>query len=160
MLVKNLLPQLAEALGGLGALVNNAALFEPDAADAFGARHRAVNVEAPRLLGEALFALGTEGAVVNMLDAHPNIAGFAGYGQSKRALAELTQDMARRFAPRIRVNGVALGPTLQGVRESAAHFEGLVAAAGGHAHMPEEAARAVRVLLEDPAANGVIRKLA
>ena len=158
-LAKNLVPQLAQNLGGLEALVNNAALFEPDASDPDGARHMAVNTEAPRLLSEAFFVLGTEGAIVNMLDAHPDIPGFASYAASKRALADLTLDLARRFEPKLRVNGVALGPTLRGVRETEEHFARLVAAAGGRANTPEDAARAVRTLIEDRTATGKIIQL-
>src|ERR1700761_8818967 len=52
-LVENLIPSLAEEIGMIDALVNNAALFEPDAQDPDSTRHRVINAEAPRILSKA-----------------------------------------------------------------------------------------------------------
>ena len=111
------LPARAAVLaGGLGALVNNASLFEYDQPGAFSPeafqRHMAVNLLAPALLvkgfAEAL-PEDAEGAVVNMLDNRlfaPNPDYFT-YALSKYGLLGMTEMHALAYAPRIRVNGVA-----------------------------------------------------
>ncbi|MDE2029016.1 MAG: SDR family NAD(P)-dependent oxidoreductase, partial [Alphaproteobacteria bacterium] len=116
-LAEALIPSLAEEIGMIDALVNNAALFEPDAQDPDGSRHLAVNAEAPRLLSKAFrdhLPPKERGVIVNILDATPTPPAFSAYGKSKERLAELTRNMAKSFAPQVRVNGVAAGYVLPG----------------------------------------------
>lgn len=98
-------------------LINNASLFEAggwDAADpAALARHMQVNCLAPVTLARAIAAAG-RGTIVNILDqrvAQPVPDQFA-YTLSKQALWQATRTMAVAFAPHVRVNAVAPGPTL------------------------------------------------
>jgi 7-alpha-hydroxysteroid dehydrogenase len=51
------------------------------------------------------------GSVVNIssVAGRWNAAGFAAYGTAKSALAFLTQQMAQDFAPKVRVNAIAVG---------------------------------------------------
>jgi NAD(P)-dependent dehydrogenase (short-subunit alcohol dehydrogenase family) len=109
------------ALGPLTLLVNSAALFEPDGADAPDPdlldRHFAVNLKAPVLLTAAFAAQvpeGTEASVVNVIDQRvkrPNPAYFS-YTLSKSALWTATRTMAQGYAARrVRVNAVGPGPT-------------------------------------------------
>ena len=114
-----LLPDVGRALGPVTCLVNSAALFEPDAADAphLLDRHLAVNLRAPVALAAAFVAQlppGRPGAVVNIADQRvlrPNPAFFS-YGISKAALWSATLLMAQDYAARdVRVNAVAPGPT-------------------------------------------------
>lgn len=102
-------------------LINSASRFGQDtpadvAADAM-LDHYAVNTVAPAILARRLAA--TAGSdkpvtIVNILDQR--IAAPHGdqlsYTLSKLALAELTQILARHYAPHVRVNGVAPGLTL------------------------------------------------
>jgi NAD(P)-dependent dehydrogenase (short-subunit alcohol dehydrogenase family) len=109
------------ALGPLTLLVNSAALFESDMADAPDPdlldRHFAVNLRAPVLLATAFAAqvpAGIEASIVNIIDQRvlrPNPAFFS-YTLAKSALWTATQTMAQAYAGRrIRVNAVGPGPT-------------------------------------------------
>jgi NAD(P)-dependent dehydrogenase (short-subunit alcohol dehydrogenase family) len=48
---------------------------------------------------------------------------FMSYTLAKMGLWALTQTSAQALAPSIRVNAIGPGPTLQGARQSADHFE-------------------------------------
>ena len=120
--VAGLLPAVEAACGRRPALlVNNAARFDYDSPETVTQAglldHYAVNSAAPVLLAQAVAAgAGADRpvAVVNILDqriAAPNADQF-GYTLSKLALAEATMILARRFAPHVRVCGVAPGLTL------------------------------------------------
>ena len=79
--------------------------------------HLAINLTAPLLLSQAFgraVAQGTEGRIVNILDwrvIRPGADHFA-YTVSKAALAAMTKSLAQALAPRISVNGLALGAIL------------------------------------------------
>ena len=120
--VATLLPAVVAACGrGPSVLVNNAARFAQDLPETVTQAalldHYAVNTAAPVLLAQAIAATASADhpvAVVNILDqriAAPNADQF-GYTLSKLALAEATMILARRFAPHVRVCGVAPGLTL------------------------------------------------
>jgi len=115
--------------GPLFALVNNAAIF--DSLNLQTTRleswnyHLQVNLTAPFLLSQAFAARlprDMEGCIVNILDwraLRPG-ADHLPYTISKAALAALTRSLAIALAPRIRVNGLALGailPPSDGVAE-------------------------------------------
>ncbi|NWG33235.1 MAG: SDR family oxidoreductase [Chloroflexi bacterium] len=100
-------------------LINNAAIFEPLTLDSASLddwnRHLALNLTAPFLLSQA-FARQAEagGRIVNILDwraLRPGADHFP-YTVSKSALAAMTKSMAVALAPRITVNGLALGAIL------------------------------------------------
>lgn len=144
----------------LTALVNNASLFEHDGQDPDGSRHNMVNNEAPRILTERLLQQlppNTLGAVVNMLDNTPIPPIMSAYAASRARLAQDIAAQAKVYALHVRVNAVALGPTLISPRQSPAHFEKLVASTPlGQPSSPEAAAHAVQFLLENPAITGEI----
>ena len=105
----------------LYALVNSAAIFEPlslaDTSLSDWERHLSINLTAPFLLSQAFAAQlpeGQEGRIVNILDwraLRPGADHFP-YTVSKAALAAMTQSLAVALAPRITVNGLALGAVL------------------------------------------------
>jgi pteridine reductase len=111
----------ANGLSPLYALVNSAAIFEalslPETTLSDWERHLAVNLTAPFLLSQAFAAQlpeGESGRIVNILDwraLRPGADHFP-YTISKAALAALTQSLAVALAPRILVNGLALGAVL------------------------------------------------
>ncbi|MBP5856661.1 SDR family oxidoreductase [Marivibrio halodurans] len=120
------------AVGPLGLLVNSAAIFEgPDWRETTEGeidRHMAINFRAPLvLMQEFARALPKDagGTVVNIIDQRVwNLTPyFPAYTASKTALWTATRQMALALAPRIRVNAVGPGPTLQGPRQSPADFE-------------------------------------
>lgn len=112
-----------DALGSLNALVNSAAIFENltwQTTDlAAWERHLRINLTAPFLLSQAfarrlLAQPEATGRIVNILDwrALRPADDHLPYTISKAGLAALTQSLAVAFAPRITVNGIALGAVL------------------------------------------------
>jgi NAD(P)-dependent dehydrogenase (short-subunit alcohol dehydrogenase family) len=159
-----LVPQAVQALGPLGCLVNNAAIFEDDQAltvsRASWDRHIETNLRAPFVLMQELARQlpdGSDAAIVNLLDQRVwNLTpSFVSYTVSKAGLWTLTQTMAMALAPRIRVNAIGPGPTLPSPRQSAEQFrrqwEMMPLKRGT---TPEEIAAALRFILAAPAMTG------
>ncbi len=100
-------------------LINNAAIFEPLTLDSTSLddwnRHLTLNLTAPFLLSQAFARQADEGArIVNILDwraLRPG-ADHLPYTVSKSALAAMTKSMAVALAPKVTVNGLALGAIL------------------------------------------------
>jgi NAD(P)-dependent dehydrogenase (short-subunit alcohol dehydrogenase family) len=128
--VRGLVPAAA-AFGRLTLLVNNAGEFEPDDIETMSharfQRAIAVNLEAPLFLSQAFAAQVPEGldaSIVNVVDQRvlrPNPRFFS-YTLSKSGLFIATTTLAQALAPRIRVNGVAPGPTLPSPRQTDTQF--------------------------------------
>ena len=120
-----------EAAGGpVDGLVNSASAFEfdrpPETEAALMAKLYAINAAAPALLASALARQDdvTDGAVVDILDqklANPNPDFFA-YSCAKFALAGASTMLAQALGPRIAVNAVAPGLTLQSGDQTDAEF--------------------------------------
>ncbi len=158
--VAKLIPSVVETCGPLAALVNNACLFERDTHDPDHLRHRQINALAPIRLTEDLFQQlpkDTVGAVVNLLDGTSAPETFGAYAASKKLLREATLAMALRYAPRLRVNAVAPGPTLIHPRQSQTHFDSLVAATPLKVETtPQVVASTVRFVMENVGMTGAI----
>ena len=140
--VQDLLPKAAEALGGpITCLVNNASIFEYDnihtATRTSWDRHMESNLRAPYVLTQALAAQAPEpimddmgepvaqSLVVNMIDQRVRklTPEFSTYTIAKMGLWALTQTAAQGLAPKVRVNAIGPGPTLQGGRQTLDHFQ-------------------------------------
>ncbi len=136
-----LVERAATALGGaLDVLVNNASIFEYDnletATPESWERHIGSNLRAPFFLTQAFAAQVPEvrrdgagealasGLVVNMIDQRVRklTPEFMTYTIAKMGLWAFTRTAAQALAPKVRVNGIAPGPTLQGARQSDQHF--------------------------------------
>jgi pteridine reductase len=100
-------------------LINNAAIFESHTFETSTVeawdRHLALNLTAPFLLSQAFARQAQENArIVNILDQRalrPGADHFP-YTVSKSALSAMTKSMAVALAPKILVNGLALGAIL------------------------------------------------
>ena len=129
--VSGLIAQALELAGPVDLLVNNASAFERDEIGDLDAdvwdRHFAVHLKAPAFLAQAFAANlpeGRVGLIVNMIDQrvwHPT-PHFFSYTLSKGAAWTMTQTMAQALAPRIRVNAIGPGPTMQSARQSEEDF--------------------------------------
>lgn len=103
------------ANGPLALPVNNASAYFPAPLGARGDEAWRVlldvNAAAPLLLAEGLGdALSkARGSVVNITDAAPGVRDYEIYALSQAALTAATRLLARRLAPRVRVNAVAPG---------------------------------------------------
>ncbi|MFN3277928.1 MAG: SDR family oxidoreductase [Paracoccus hibiscisoli] len=135
-----LIPQVEAAMGPLTVLVNNASIFDYDTIHSATMegwdRHMGSNLRAPFQLIQAFAAQAATAEpdengepqalclVVNMVDQRvlKPTPEFMTYSLAKAALWSLTRTAAQALAPDIRVNAIGPGPTMQGARQSAAHF--------------------------------------
>ncbi len=152
-------------LGRLHLLVNNAAIFEPDAADALDLelfdRQIAINLRAPVILASAFAAqvvAGDEASIVNIIDQRvlrPTPQYFS-YTLAKSALWTATRTMAQAFAERgVRVNAIGPGPVLPNATDGGDGFSIEVKGVPLHrAVEPDEIAAAVLYLADARAVTG------
>lgn len=167
--VWTLVPRVVESLGPLGALINNAALFEQDGAltatRASWDAHMETNLRAPFVLTQSFAAQlpeNSKGVVVNIIDQRVwNLTPhFVTYTLSKAGLWALTQTLALALAPRIRVNAIGPGPTLPSPRQSLEQFERQCEAMPlKRGTTPEEVADAIRFIIGSPSMTGQLLAL-
>ena len=162
--VKALLPRAEDALGPIGCLVNNAAVFTDDTVETATREswdlHLAVNLRAPFVLIQDFakrLPKDASGVVVNLLDERvwSLTPYFVSYTLSKAGLWTLTQTMALALAPRIRVNGIGPGPALPSPRQSVEEFARQCAMMPlRRGTSPQEIAAALRFILSASAMTG------
>ena len=145
--------------GPLYALVNNAAIFENLTWETTRTedweRHLRINLTAPFLLSQAFaraLPAGEGGRIVNLLDWRALRPGpdHLPYTVSKAALAALTRSLAAALAPRISVNGLALGAVLPPVDREVGDSP-LASVPAGRWRPLEEVDQALIFLLDGPA---------
>ncbi|PID35569.1 MAG: short chain dehydrogenase [Rhodobacterales bacterium] len=169
----SLVPRATDALGSLTLLINNASIFEFDdiasATPESWERHIGSNLRAPLFLSQAFAAQAPKATpdadgepranalIVNMVDQRVRklTPAFLTYTLAKSGLWTLTQTTAQALAPHIRVNAIGPGPTLQGARQSKAHFDAQRAATilkrGAN---PGDITAALGFFLDSPAVTG------
>jgi NAD(P)-dependent dehydrogenase (short-subunit alcohol dehydrogenase family) len=169
--VRALLPRVIAHFGRVDAVVNNAAIFEHDAASSFSYsamnKHLATNTGAAIVLSQALHEhvsarqkageADVQGSVVNLLDQklwnqNPD---FFSYTLSKAALEAANTMLAMELAPLVRVVGVAPGLTLTSHLISDAQFQELHKISPlGRSSTAQDVADAVRFALENRSITG------
>lgn len=138
---QGLVPRAVEALGGpITCLVNSASIFEYDSIESATReswdRHIESNLRAPFVLTQKVAQGITEpgrdvrgepvaqGLVVNIIDQRVRklTPDFMSYTIAKMGLWAFTRTAAQALAPRLRVNAIGPGPTLQGAKQSDEHY--------------------------------------
>lgn len=119
--LRDLVPRTLAHFGRLDILVNNTGGFPPKAAadtsleefeDAFhfnvGTAFELTRLAVPHIVDSA-----GSGAVLNIssIAGHKPAPCFAAYGTAKAALSYLTRELAQEYAPKVRVNAIAVGST-------------------------------------------------
>jgi NAD(P)-dependent dehydrogenase (short-subunit alcohol dehydrogenase family) len=163
-----LVGQLAEQLGPVRGLVNNASRFVHDDIETLNAgsltAHLLPNLVAPLLLSQAFFralrddAVG--GVIVNLLDQklynlNPD---FLSYTVAKAGLAAATTMLAQALAPRVRVVGIAPGLTFPSYLQDDAAFARAHARFSplGRSSTPEDVAGAVVFAMSNGSITGTV----
>ena len=152
--------EAAKALGGLTLLVCNAAEIEKAPSESLP-RERfeamlSANLTGPFYLMQAALPhlrRGGGGSMVTLLDVCGTSQvwkGYAHYAASKAGLAALTRLLAVEWAPEVRVNGVAPGSVV----EAGEHLRHRIPL--GRAGTPDDVARAVLFLAQEPFITGQI----
>jgi NAD(P)-dependent dehydrogenase (short-subunit alcohol dehydrogenase family) len=131
--VSRIVEEAKAAIGPLSLLVNSASMFVPDAVGSLEEKNWntqfAINAQAPIFLTQAFAAQVVDEvkdpSVVNLIDQrvlHPR-PDYVSYYLSKSVLHVATQTLAQALAPRIRVNAIGPGPTLQAASQTREEFE-------------------------------------
>lgn len=171
---QGLMARAIDALDGpFTCLVNNASIFEYDTIqsgtrDSWD-RHMESNLRAPFVLTQhfaaqvpepivdAMDEPAAQALVINMLDQriHKLTPEFMSYTIAKMGLWAMTRTTAQALAPRVRVNGIGPGPTLQGHQQTKGHFDKQRAATilkrGAN---PADITAALGYFLDSPAVTG------
>ncbi len=140
--MQGLISAATEAIGSpLAVLVNSASIFEYDnirsATRESWDRHLESNLRAPFVLTQHFAEQAPEpviegqwneptaqALVVNMIDMRVRklTPEFMSYTIAKMGLWAFTRTAAQALAPKVRVNAIGPGPTMQGARQSDSHF--------------------------------------
>lgn len=114
-----LVAQAEKAYGPIDVLINSASSFYPTPVDTVTEEQwddlERINLKAPFFLSQAAARNMKPGAVIlNIADVNGERAlkRYAPYSVSKAGLLMLTKNLAKEWAPRIRVNSISPGPVL------------------------------------------------
>ena len=129
--VAQLIRKGKKQMGGLDCLINNASIFENDDISNFSSKswekHIDVNLKSPSILMREFFKLtkNKPGNIINIIDQRifKLTPYFFSYTISKSGLYTLTKTSAMSLSPKIRVNGIAPGPTIKNQRQTEKHFK-------------------------------------
>ena len=173
--MQTLVARASGALGGpLTVLVNSASIFEYDnietATRESWDRHLESNLRAPFVLTQAFAAQAPDpvieghwseptpqALIVNMIDQRVRklTPEFMTYTIAKMGLWALTRTSAQALGPRVRVNAIGPGPTMQGARQSDDHFANQRAATVmNRGADPTDITHALGYFLDAPAVTG------
>ena len=129
--VKKIIPFASKKMKGIDCLINNASIFENDNIQDFNDKsfdkHININLKAPSILSKDFYKYikKSNGVIINIIDQRvfKLTPYFFSYTLSKTALSTLTKISSMKFAPNVRVNGIAPGPTLKNKRQTEKHFK-------------------------------------
>ncbi len=148
----------------LMALINNASLFEYDTVESITEKsldeHFAVNVRGPTILSKVFSSSlnkDMSGCIINILDnkVYAINPDYLSYTISKVALQGATSALAMALAPKVRVNGIAPGITLEsGSQGEASFLKGQTMSPMGQVSTVEDITRSVLFILHTESING------
>lgn len=165
------LPRFFDGVPPCDILVHNASVFIRDSletmeSDVLEAQMR-VNMMAPLLLAQGFAKQLPAGSGGHMIMLSDGVYGwsisphFFSYAASKLALNSSTDLLASALAPRIRVNTIALGATLENAEDSSALFDKLASLSPlGRTSAPEEVLRTLDYVLDTSSVTGEVLSLA
>ena len=125
----DLVGTVAKKFPDLNLLINSASIFEKSNFTLKDLKlfndHFAVNLKAPFILSSEFFRLCKKGQIINLLDANivKNQTDHVAYLLTKKSLADMTKLAAVKFAPHIRVNGIAPGLILPAKDETTGYLD-------------------------------------
>ncbi len=161
---ESLMRKVATGPAPLMALINNASLFEYDTVETITEKsldeHFAVNVRSPIILSKVFansLSEDTNGCVINILDnkVYAINPDYLSYTISKVALQGATSALAMALAPKVRVNGIAPGITLESGNQGEASFiKGQTMSPMGQVSTVEDITRSVLFILNSNSING------
>lgn len=167
--VAEIIPSLVQRKATPDLLINNAAVFEKDGiatlSPASWDLHMKTNLLAPLMLMRDFAAhyQGTEGNIINLTDGLYGWSMspvFLSYSLSKEGLNDATRFLAKELAPRIRVNAIALGATLESKHDGKETFDKLRNIIPlGRTSSPDEVARTAHYIISTPTLTGQIVSL-
>ncbi|MGB1139409.1 MAG: glucose 1-dehydrogenase [Halioglobus sp.] len=117
--LQNLADQAMAEFGRIDILVNNAGGFPPKPAlqtsakelDAAFRFNVTTAFEMSRICAPLMAETGGNILNISSIAGHKPTPCFAAYGTAKGALSLITQELAQEFAPKVRVNAIAVGST-------------------------------------------------
>lgn len=119
--LQNLADRAMEEFGRIDILVNNAGGFPPKPVSQTTARefeeafrfNVSTAFELSRICAPLMVESTGSGVILNIssIAGHKPAPCFAAYGTAKGALSLLTKELAQEFAPKVRVNAIAVGST-------------------------------------------------
>ena len=168
--VAQLIPSLTKQGIHLDCLINNASIFERDTLSNITPEswrsHMDINLFAPLQLVRDFAAQykGEAGNVINLTDGITgwNLSvGFLSYSMSKFGLAKLTTLLVPDLAPRIRINAIALGPTIPGKQDKPDTYDKLRQVIPlGRTSAIHEVCDTMHYILSSPSLTGQVISLA
>ncbi len=114
--LSELINQVISWHGELTLLINNAACFYRDSDEVSWERQFQLNTMAPYYLSEQAYPVlaKSQGSIINIADVYGLAPkdDYAIYSMTKAALISQTKSLAKRFAPKVRVNAICPGAML------------------------------------------------
>ncbi len=159
-----LIPTIHEAMGPVSLLINNASLFVRDELHSFTedtlTAHMQLHVYAPlQLIRDMATQTDVQdGNIINLTDGMESVSygtHFLTYSMSKGMLSRMTSMLAAELAPAIRINAIAMGPTIPDENFDEAAFTRLAENTPlKRTSTPEEVCQTIDYLLTTPSITG------
>lgn len=153
----------------IGLIINNASIFEMDSLHDLNQENfittMKINFIAPSLITKTILdtnIFDNQINIINILDSiiYKLPKKFTSYYFSKRMLADFTRLSAKIYAPKARVNGIALGQIMKNYNQSEENFQKTFCSNPlGHSGTIEEICNTIHFIVENKSITGQIISL-